>query len=915
MKIHNILKSEECKPLFDEVELFVNTSLSEYNKTLVKGGVRFSDKDIFDFVWGTVNFSAAEMCVLDSPLLQRLRRIRQLGLASTVYCNADSSRFSHTIGVTEVAGRMAHMISKKVNDILSNEEFADYKDHFNPEEIVRLAAIFHDTGHMFYSHVSELFFSYDHAFPRYDEITKAKAYFCEKTSADVSFHELISVMIVNSSETLKLFEIIARQMKQSRLTEDSHYKQLAEFISCLIIGVPTNKYILPYSTIINSAIDADKLDYLSRDSQCTKVPIAVDIARIIQKIDVVSIERVTRTDIWDDTTTKAVPFKIMAIKNSAKNVFSQLSNARTSMYESVYYHHKVLTAETMFRVALRKVYVLKDKKSIDFSDILEITDDYFNNKWEYTLLTEQERKDQNKIQEISKIFNWIRNRDLYKRVAAFSQDIIIAPKAAKEDFLNTIVQDPLSADCNSFCQKLTAEYSQVCDLLSLEKMQDPVFIFIYSKFTPMDSVPVENGDGYCVWSSKITKQNTIEAGKRSKQEQFYLVTDCKDRLPVYLALEKVITDFGILQLTSDAAICSKQPKTRLNQKRGELLELNYYSDKLYVIQDDVLLEKVYERSLFEQTLEKYRSFMGVNNCKINKESLLSFLRQFLQFKLTFEELKLLMNGILKILNEAYYLDRESFAKQFTILVKDKLLNIPCNSMHMVLLGGLFDSAQHLAYFINDVPSKGNLSFDSNLNNTFKTLQAGDCICFFDDGAYSGKQVISIFQELMGISVEQRTTREHHVNELCDSDKETIRNAKIVLAYLCFNKNSENYIRTEFAKLGITNVEICYNFDLSSKIFESNGVFSKNQKQKAVVMRCLSQIGEAVLDSTKKVDTETYKDRWSKDRVKTAALGYNDAQQMVVFYNNIPTYSLTAFWANGKVQKREWKGLFQRTNKD
>jgi len=46
MKIYNIIKSEECKPLFDEVELFVNRSLSEYNKTLAKGGVRFSEKDI-----------------------------------------------------------------------------------------------------------------------------------------------------------------------------------------------------------------------------------------------------------------------------------------------------------------------------------------------------------------------------------------------------------------------------------------------------------------------------------------------------------------------------------------------------------------------------------------------------------------------------------------------------------------------------------------------------------------------------------------------------------------------------------------------------------------------------------------------------------------------------------------------------
>ena len=50
-------------------------------------------------------------------------------------------------------------------------------------------------------------------------------------------------------------------------------------------------------------------------------------------------------------------------------------------------------------------------------------------------------------------------------------------------------------------------------------------------------------------------------------------------------------------------------------------------------------------------------------------------------------------------------------------------------------------------------------------------------------------------------------------------------------------------------------------------------------------------------------------------MKTSALGYNDAQQMVVFYNNISTYSLIPFGANGVVNKREWKGLFQRTDKD
>ena len=54
MKILNILQSEECRPLFEEVQSFVKRSLSEYNDILEHGGSRFSGKDIFDFVWGIV---------------------------------------------------------------------------------------------------------------------------------------------------------------------------------------------------------------------------------------------------------------------------------------------------------------------------------------------------------------------------------------------------------------------------------------------------------------------------------------------------------------------------------------------------------------------------------------------------------------------------------------------------------------------------------------------------------------------------------------------------------------------------------------------------------------------------------------------------------------------------------------------
>lgn len=61
MRIIDVLNADKCRNLFLEVQEFVEISLSEYNARLESGGFDCSDKDIFDFIWGTVNFSKAEI--------------------------------------------------------------------------------------------------------------------------------------------------------------------------------------------------------------------------------------------------------------------------------------------------------------------------------------------------------------------------------------------------------------------------------------------------------------------------------------------------------------------------------------------------------------------------------------------------------------------------------------------------------------------------------------------------------------------------------------------------------------------------------------------------------------------------------------------------------------------------------------
>ncbi len=98
--------------------------------------------EIRDPIYGFIKPSDKELKIIDTFLLQRLRRIKQLALAYLVYPGATHTRFDHSLGVYHVAS----LISEQ---LLPGNEFKENKD------IIRYAALLHDVGHGPFSHVSE----------------------------------------------------------------------------------------------------------------------------------------------------------------------------------------------------------------------------------------------------------------------------------------------------------------------------------------------------------------------------------------------------------------------------------------------------------------------------------------------------------------------------------------------------------------------------------------------------------------------------------------------------------------------------------------------------------------------------------------------------------------------------------------
>ena len=186
----------------------------------------------------TLNSSIPEekmvMELIDSSPFQRLRRIKQLGPAYLTFHGAESSRFTHSLGVFHLTRRAINHLSE------IDSRLKDYKF------ILYGAALLHDLGHGPLSHTSE-------------EIFKIK-------------HEEWTAKLINSS-------------KEITLIVNKYGKGNAKAISELIQSRKSpNKLII---SLISSQLDCDRLDYLMRDSYTTGARYGhLDIDRIISAMTI-----------------------------------------------------------------------------------------------------------------------------------------------------------------------------------------------------------------------------------------------------------------------------------------------------------------------------------------------------------------------------------------------------------------------------------------------------------------------------------------------------------------------------------------------------------------------------------------------------------------------------------------------------
>jgi uncharacterized protein len=99
--------------------------------------------EIRDPVHGYIKLTEVERDLIDSPYVQRLRRVHQLAGSYLVYPGAVHSRFEHVVGTMHLAGQIAESLART--------------SRINPGQVqeARIAALLHDVGHGPFSHTFE----------------------------------------------------------------------------------------------------------------------------------------------------------------------------------------------------------------------------------------------------------------------------------------------------------------------------------------------------------------------------------------------------------------------------------------------------------------------------------------------------------------------------------------------------------------------------------------------------------------------------------------------------------------------------------------------------------------------------------------------------------------------------------------
>lgn len=875
-----------------DIEALAQSWLAGYTSSLSPDVVPKQRKEFNDSLWGTISLYPTEVVVLDSPLVQRLRLIKQLGVVHWIYPGATHTRLEHVLGATHQVTRLV----RSINDSIDKEAI-DYR----LERALRLTALCHDVGHGAMSHVSE------NALRRDSDVEELRMAFVDEHAIEkASLSEIAAFYLIGSPS----FRGLVKQAQA--LTGDSQYPEdLIEMMQSAIIGRAISDHIPLLHELISGPFDADKLDYMPRDARMCGVPVVTDIDRLIQKARAVPVtEEELPPEVARTVKGGNVAYIMTGVALSGGRTLDELMLGRTLLFDKIYRHQKVRTIESMVSsLFLSSASILGDKRAIApliLSDdsILSI-DEQVLGRLKGSALNAEEAAAASVAADLAKR---LRERRLFVRAFAFSQNMPLDSYRFEQQQrlgLERLIRDTKDARRRStLLTTLADEIALVLkaigklDLLDAFPSRDPKpFLWIDPPESPTRGNDIPRA--FLVAADRqFIRFKDDAAETRAWADAYLLAGDIgyifapAELAPyVFLAAQKIAREQYDVKLPSTMLLYAKQRENRLEEIRITLEAANYYAASPTELRPlPGRLRRADVRKRLDVIAQRFAGYTGPNlddslksRIIIDKDRLRNWLRQFPNEKA--------IDAAFTVLEKTRLVGRAEVNRA----LKEFMTKHPeFRGANLCPLGAPKDSAAVTSYYAGDLAAR----YDLTLTTLSNALASGDKpIVFVDDYVGTGCQSITIVESWLALP---RTCDLNEEREALPTQlRETFQRRAVGFVFAAGTDSGTEKLLTRareiFPKVaihaGIRESDLPRAFD--------DGTF-KSVVEEEAALKVFSNIGRQLFEGDPKRD----------DR----ALGYGNKSLLVVFPYNTPTATLAALWKDGVVDGRAWMPLFPRRKK-
>ena len=897
-KPRRLIADAALEPFYDGIDQFCTENLPTITEEVSRP---HSHKIIADPVEGYSSLDAWEVGIVDTPLFQRMRGIRQLGLAYLVYPTLGYSRFEHVIGVRARLEQVMTVL--KHNSILRGD--AGMALPTDKQLIrMRLAVLCHDMGHCLFSHVSETVLETLTGTSPYPSAKTIAAAFQQFAGRRIPMAEVFSVSILSSPSFVSFLTSIGIPDAQRR----DGAEKIAFDAAHLIMGLPISHDAtsLFLGQLMNSGLDIDKLDYMMRESLLSGITLGVSLQWLMKKlfISMLSGDRVpsgliTRLGGFP----KDQQFAVLSLERGGQYAFEEFCVARLTLHEKIYLHQKIRAAEAQFRsILIRLAKEVPEYRDVHRwlylkESILDHPDVDLPGLHKRDLFTQ-------KAPRTARAFNMIQiaNRDLLSRAYAFGWQNSIADPLKRDsrdlgvDKLLTMTREsPLD-----FINDVKGNLKRIADLLTYEIPEKIQILVDPPKLSTIqqgqDSIHIEYPSRLSLrWTMPIDR---IEDHYHRNRALGYVFTD-RIHLPyVMLAAEKTAWDMCKVLCVQDGLI-NRHVVEQARDLRTHLDRKGFYDDAVPLRPISDFLAGVEAQSVITTVAERLAAYESRAKKRVSPASVTTFIAQF--------------PADLQPVALAW-LEHVEFIRPDTELcillpriATDKLTS-SMKSMGVSPLGATTDSANHIAYDLRErlveALPKGirapQVPLAEALGMKF------DYYLVFDDNTNSGLQALNIVAAWLGkVLPLELKLNEEHVQSLQPELITEFLSKPVCFAFAVAPEGGPERLKKLLVEhLGFKD-DLLYcaaqNIIQSRhKIF--SGPDSKFQHADKVKLReFVAGVAKTVFMAEKK----------SEEVAMERCLGDHQAEAMVVFPYNCPTMTIPALWVTGKYGDLQWHPLVER----